>query len=83
MVNYIFEMHLNLIEPLQHRQTLLAKRGMSVWRSADFDPEPKSAFLSSTVQSGVLAHLQQLDVQEAAWLVACAPRAKVLGITGH
>lgn len=55
-----------------------AVRGMSLWRSADCDPKPKSAFRSSTVQN-CSTFIKAADVQEAAWLVARAHRSKVLG----
>lgn len=57
---------------------------MSVWRSADGDPGAKVCIPRqySTVRSAV-ALLQQLDVQEAAWLVAAPHRAKVPGTTGR
>lgn len=47
-----FEMHLNLTEPLQRRQTLLQRReGMSAWRSADCRPRSQSLH-STAAQHG-------------------------------
>lgn len=61
-----------------------AVRGMSVWRSADGDPEPKSAFHSSRGQSTGLTHIHY-----SSWCTgSCLARwpayvARVRRITGR
>jgi len=47
-------LNLNLNEPLRHIQTFFA---VSVWRGVDCIPQPKFAFHSFTVQSGVLRYI--------------------------
>lgn len=74
-----FEIHLNLVEPLQHRWTLLQWEG---WVRGGLQTATRSQSLHSTAvqysPENCSTFITAADVQEAAWLVAHAHRVKVL-----